>query len=163
MTSEIQKPESQANPWSDLDRTFDAMQRRFAESFGILPFGPFESEPGFRAPRTDVTDTGTAYKVVAEIPGIPKEKLDIRVRGATVEIRAEHEAEKEEKEERYLRRERTYSGYYRAFELRARRRRRREGEGPGRRPRARAAEAEGRRPSRPRARPAAPGARRRPA
>jgi len=117
MTSEIQKPESQANPWSDLDRAFDAMQRRFAESFGILPFGPFESEPGFRAPRTDVTDTGTAYKVVAEIPGIPKEKLDIRVRGATVEIRAEHEAEKEEKEERYLRRERTYSGYYRAFEL----------------------------------------------
>ena len=117
MTSEIQKPESQANPWSDLDRAFDAMQRRFAESFGILPFGPFESEPGFRAPRTDVTDTGPTYKVVAEIPGIPKEKLDIRVRGATVEIRAEHEAEKEEKEERYLRRERTYSGYYRAFEL----------------------------------------------
>jgi len=117
MTSEIQKQESQADPWSDLDRAFDAMQRRFAESFGILPFGPFESEPGFRAPRTDVTDTGTAYKVVAEIPGIPKEKLDIRVRGATVEIRAEHEAEKEEKEERYLRRERTYSGYYRAFEL----------------------------------------------
>jgi len=117
MTSEIQKPESQANPWSDLDRAFDAMQRRFAESFGILPFGPFESEPGFRAPRTDVTDTGPTYKVVAEIPGILKEKLDIRVRGATVEIRAEHEAEKEEKEERYLRRERTYSGYYRAFEL----------------------------------------------
>jgi HSP20 family protein len=117
MTSEIQKQESQADPWSDLDRAFDAMQRRFAESFGILPFGPFESEPGFRAPRTDVTDTGTAYKVVAEIPGIPKEKLDIRIRGATVEIRAEHEAEKEEKEERYLRRERTYSGYYRAFEL----------------------------------------------
>jgi HSP20 family protein len=117
MTSEIQKQESQADPWSDLDRALDAMQRRFAESFGILPFGPFESEPGFRAPRTDVTDTGTAYKVVAEIPGIPKEKLDIRIRGATVEIRAEHEAEKEEKEERYLRRERTYSGYYRAFEL----------------------------------------------
>jgi len=117
MTSEIEKRESPADPWSDFDHAFDAMQRRFAQSFGILPFGPFETEPGLRAPRMDVTDTGTAYKVVAEIPGIPKEKLDIRVRGSAVEIRAENESETEEKEERYLRRERTYAGYYRALEL----------------------------------------------
>ena len=117
MTSEIEKRESPADPWSDFDRAFDAMQRRFAQSFGILPFGPFETEPGLRAPRMDVTDTGTAYKVVAEVPGIPKEKLDIRVRGSAVEIRAENESETEEKEERYLRRERTYAGYYRALEL----------------------------------------------
>ena len=117
MTSEIQKRESNADPFSDFDRAVDAMQRRLARSFGVLPFGPFETEPGLRAPRMDVTDTGAAYKVVAEIPGIPKERLDIRVRGASVEIRAENEAETEEKDERYLRRERTYSGYYRALEL----------------------------------------------
>ena len=117
MTSEVEKRESPADPWSDFDRAFDAMQRRCAQSFGILPFGPFETEPGLRAPRMDVTDTGTAYKVVAEVPGIPKEKLDIRVRGSAVEIRAENESEIEEKEERYLRRERTYAGYYRALEL----------------------------------------------
>ena len=117
MTSEVEKRESPADPWSDFDRAFDAMQRRFAQSFGILPFGPFETEPGLRAPRMDVTDTGTAYKVVAEVPGIPKEKLDIRVRGSAVEIRAENESETEEKEEGYLRRERTYAGYYRALEL----------------------------------------------
>ncbi|HYA71426.1 MAG TPA: Hsp20/alpha crystallin family protein [Thermoplasmata archaeon] len=117
MSTEIQERESYADPWSDFDRAFDAMQRRLAESFGILPFGPFETEPGLRAPRMDVTDAGTAYKVVAEIPGIPKEKLDIRVRGPVVEIRAEHEANTEEKQERFLRRERTYAGYYRALEL----------------------------------------------
>jgi len=117
MTSEIQNRENPADPWADLDRAFDAMQRRLAQSFGILPFGSFETEPGRRAPRMDVTDTGTAFKVVAEIPGVPKEKLDIRVRGTAVEIRAENEAETEEKEERYLRRKRTYSGYYRGLEL----------------------------------------------
>jgi HSP20 family protein len=117
MTNEIQQRESYADPWSDFDRTFDAMQRRLAQSFGVLPFGPFETEPGLRAPRMDVTDTETGYKVVAEIPGIPKEKLDVRVRGTAVEIRAEHETQTEEKEERYLRRERTYSGFYRALEL----------------------------------------------
>jgi HSP20 family protein len=93
------------------------MRRRFEESLGILPLGAFESEVGLRAPRMDVTDTGTSYKVVAEIPGIPKEKLDIRVRGASVEIDAESETETEAKEEHYLRRERAYSGFYRALEL----------------------------------------------
>jgi len=117
MTSEIQPSETYTDPWSDFDHALDAMQHRLAQSFGILPFGPFETEPGLKAPRMDVTDTGTAYKVVAEIPGIPKEKLDVRVRGTSVEIRAEHETRTEASEERYLRRERTYSGYYRALEL----------------------------------------------
>ena len=117
MTHEIQQRESSPDPWSDFDRAFDVMQRRVAEPFGLLPFGPFEAEPGLRAPRMDVADMGTAYKVVAEVPGIPKEKLDIRVRGSAVEIRAEQGTNTEEKDERYLRRERTYSGYYRALEL----------------------------------------------
>lgn len=117
MTSEIQKKETTTDPWTEIDRAFDAMARRFAESFGIAPFASFEHELGVRAPRMDVTDTGSAYKVVAEIPGIPKEKLDIRVRGPSVEIRGEAGTETEEKHERFLHRERTYSGYYRAFEL----------------------------------------------
>ena len=117
MTHEIQTRESSPDPWTDFDRAFDAVQRRVAESFGLLPVGPAETEPMLRAPRMDVADLGTAYKVVAETPGIPKEKLDIRVRGSAVEIRAEQETSTEAKDERYLRRERTYSGYYRALEL----------------------------------------------
>jgi HSP20 family protein len=117
MTTEIQTKESSLDPWTEIDRAFDAMQRRFAESIGILPVDAFETEVGFRSPRTDVTDTGSAYKVVADIPGIPKEKLDIRIRGPTVEIRGETTSEKEETVERFLQRERTYAGFYRAFEL----------------------------------------------
>lgn len=117
MPREIQKRENRADPWTEIDRAFDTMRRRFADSFGILPFEPFEAEIGLRPPRTDVTDTGASYRVVAEIPGIPKEKLDIRVRGPTVEIRGEGGSETEEKAEHYLRRERTYSGYYRSLEL----------------------------------------------
>jgi len=117
MTSEIQRRESVADPWTEIDRAFDSMRRRFAESFGIVPLGTFETEVGLRTPRTDVTDTGTAFKLVAEIPGIPKEKLDIRVRGTSVEIRGETATESEQKEEHFLHRERTYAGYYRAVEL----------------------------------------------
>jgi HSP20 family protein len=55
--------------------------------------------------------------VIAEIPGIPREKLDVRVRGTAVEIRGESGTGTEEKDERYLHRERTYAGYYRVLEL----------------------------------------------
>jgi HSP20 family protein len=123
MTTEIQKRESRVDPWTDLDRAFDAMRRRFFDAWGLQPFGapfvPFEGTPEgfFRVARTDVTDTGPSYKVVAEIPGIPKEKVDVRVRGTMVEIRAESANESEEKEAEYAHRERTYAGYYRSFEL----------------------------------------------
>jgi HSP20 family protein len=123
MTKEIQRKESRIEPWTDFDRAFDAMRARLAEVFGIEPFGtPFSpgESPGaavFRPARTDVSDTGKAYRIVAEIPGIPKDKLDIRVRGSSVEIRGESAEEKEENGTEYVHRERSYAGYYRSLEL----------------------------------------------
>jgi len=117
MTQAIEARTTETESWTDLDRAFDAMHRRFAEAFGITPFGWFDGSPATRAPRTDVSDTGTAYRVVVEIPGIPKEKLDIRVRGTSVEIRGEQANETETKDASYLHRERTFASYYRALEL----------------------------------------------
>ena len=117
MNREIQNRESPIDPWTDLDLAFDAMARHFAEPFGFAPLGGTPADQGVGVPRTDVTDTGKSYRVVAEVPGIPKEKLDIRVRGTEVEIRAESTDESEETEEQYLRRERMYASYYRALEL----------------------------------------------
>ena len=117
MSNEIESTERVTDTWNDIDRAFDAMARHFAESFGVAPFGPTAAELGVGVPPTDITDTGRSYRVVAEVPGIPKEKLDIRIRGAAVEIRGENGTESEQKEANYLRRERAYSSYFRAFEL----------------------------------------------
>ena len=117
MTNEIETRESETEPWTAFDRAFDALRQSFVESFGVLPFSTRDDLDVWRAPRTDVTDTGKTYKILAEVPGIPKEKIDIRVRGPIVEIRGENASENEEKQKPYLRRERTYSGYYRALEL----------------------------------------------
>lgn len=123
MSSEIQKREKRLDPWTDLDRAFDEMRERLFDVWHLPLFGgpvarTEAREVGFfRAPRTDVTDTGTAYKIVAEIPGIPKEQLDIRVRGSNVEIRGESSTTRDEKDAEYVHRERTYAGYYRNLEL----------------------------------------------
>ncbi len=123
MTKAIQPKREEQDVWTELDRQLDAMRSRFFDAWGVTPFGPFSpvtsaGEHGvLRAARTDVTDLGSAYKVVAEIPGIPKDHLDIRIRGAVVEIRGEAAQETEEKKGEYLRHERSYSGYYRSLEL----------------------------------------------
>jgi HSP20 family protein len=117
MTKELATPQTTPDLWTDLDRAFEELSDRF---FG--PFGAGASPPGsdgarLRPARTDVSDTGAAYQIVAEVPGIPKEKLDIRVRGTTVEIRGENAAEKETAERSFVHRERAYQGYYRLLEL----------------------------------------------
>ena len=119
MTKEIQQQDRTPDAPSDFDRAFEELSAHFFEPFGLLPSfgGDRRGGPFLRPARTDVSDTGSAYRVVAEVPGIPKEKLDVRVRGSTVEIRGEQSAETTEHGGSFVHRERLSHGYYRAVEL----------------------------------------------
>jgi len=118
MTNELANQES-PDVWTDLDRAFHELSARFFDPWGLTPTPPGGRAGGafLRPARTDVTDTGAAYRIVAEVPGIPKENLDIRVRGSTVELKGEAIAEKATDGSSYLHRERSYQGYYRLLEL----------------------------------------------
>ncbi|HZY70548.1 MAG TPA: Hsp20/alpha crystallin family protein [Thermoplasmata archaeon] len=109
------------DPWHDFDGWFSDVHDRLWSSFGFVPFAAPERAPaaptGLQAARTDIQDTGKAFRVSAEIPGVPKEKLEVHVRGSNVEIRGEHANGAAEEKNGFVRRERTYSGFYRAFEL----------------------------------------------
>ena len=63
----------------------------------------------------DLIDTGKEYRLCAEIPGIPKDKIDINVDGDSIEISAEAQTESEEEKKGYVGRERTYSKFYRSM------------------------------------------------
>lgn len=119
MTKALAQTQNALDPWSDLDRLFGEMTERFFDPFGFGAAAPASGSDGawLRPARTDVSDTGASYKIVAEVPGIPKEKLDISVRGSTVEIRGEQSQEKSADTSSYVHRERSYQGYYRLLEL----------------------------------------------
>jgi HSP20 family protein len=124
MTTELKKNESQTESGNDVEQLFDEMGRRFYEAFGIRPWGSLwtvesgPQRPVLRPARTDVTDSGTSYRVVAEIPGIPKENLEIHVKGSSVEIRGEKKTDRSVKDgEQVVHRELSQLGYYRALEL----------------------------------------------
>lgn len=108
------------DPWFDLDGWFSDVHDRLWSGFGFVPSAASEPSPktsGLRAARTDIQDTGKAFKISAEIPGIPKEKLEVHVRGPNVEIRGEQSNGADGTKDGFVHRERTYAGFYRAFEL----------------------------------------------
>ena len=67
--------------------------------------------------RTDITETGDAYKLEADLPGFKKEEIKIDIDDDILVIKAEHSEDKDEKDENgsYLRRERYYGSYSRSF------------------------------------------------
>ena len=69
--------------------------------------------------RTDITETGDAYKLEADLPGFKKEEIKIDIDDDILVIKAEHSEDKDEKDENgsYLRRERYYGSYSRSFNV----------------------------------------------
>jgi len=98
--------------WTDMDRLFD----QFRSNFDDLFWNPTTAITE-RTPVTDVADLGDKYEMRLEMPGIPKEDIDIEVDSNCVEISAQHDESKEEKDKNWLRRERSMMSFYRSFEL----------------------------------------------
>lgn len=67
--------------------------------------------------KIEVKENDTAYTVKAEIPGVRKEDIDVRIDGSQVSLSAETKKEKEEKTEHTLRSERYYGYLNRTFTL----------------------------------------------
>jgi len=105
--------------WSEIDRMFDNFRTDFDELF--WPWGqrtyPVTAMTKRRTPPIDVADFGDRYEMHLEIPGIPKDDINIEVTQNTIEISAKHEETKEEKDKNWLRRERSSMSFYRSFEL----------------------------------------------
>ncbi|HLR91716.1 MAG TPA: Hsp20/alpha crystallin family protein [Atopostipes sp.] len=66
---------------------------------------------------TDIKETDKEYIVVAEIPGIPKENIEVDYQNNVLSIMAKYEQDTEEtnKEFNYIRRERSSRSYNRQF------------------------------------------------
>ncbi|MBW9107033.1 Hsp20/alpha crystallin family protein [Paraburkholderia phenoliruptrix] len=68
--------------------------------------------------KLDVTESDTAYSVKAELPGVEKKDIDVKIDGNLVSISAKVERNQEMKDgERVIRRERYAGAVSRAFSL----------------------------------------------
>lgn len=69
--------------------------------------------------RTDIKDAGENYVLQAELPGFAKEDIKLDVKDGILTISAQHDENKEEKDEKtgYIRRERRYGSFCRSFDI----------------------------------------------
>ncbi len=90
----------------DPFRDFDELERSF--------FGNSRAVSGFR---TDVTDTGDAYKLEAELPGFNKDDIKIDIENDCLTISAERSMENKEDKNNFVKRERYYGSFSRSFDI----------------------------------------------
>jgi HSP20 family protein len=101
------------DPFEDIDDLFKGF---FLRPMRVEAAVPGESQ-GLRA-KMDVKENDKAYVVLAEIPGVRKEDIQVAIDGNQVSISAESKREIEQKQgEKVLRSERYYGRVYRAFSL----------------------------------------------
>lgn len=90
----------------DPFRMLDEMDRRF-----------FTNTPTVSAFRTDVVDTGDAFKLESELPGFKKEDIKIDIENDCLTISAERSADHKEEKGSYVKRERLYGVFSRSFDV----------------------------------------------
>jgi HSP20 family protein len=69
------------------------------------------------APAVDIVDEKDQIKVKADLPGMKKEDIDINLDNDILTIKGEKKEEKEIKEKDFVRSERYYGAFHRAFTL----------------------------------------------
>lgn len=103
--------------WAEMDRAFENFRRDLEKSFTSFPSISMPAFPKMPETSCDVIDEGKQLLIKADIPGVKKNEIDLNVTDNSLEITAEHKAEKEEKKKNYLRKERSQVSYYRTVPL----------------------------------------------
>jgi len=95
--------------FQEMDRWFDDFRRTFEGRFWGTSLSRSE-ETGFqvREPLVDLIDNGSEFVVRAELPGVAKEDVDLTLTPDGIELRAEANRSREEKEKNYYYQERSY-------------------------------------------------------
>ncbi|MGZ4926622.1 MAG: Hsp20/alpha crystallin family protein [Halobacteriota archaeon] len=105
-----------SDPFAEMRRMLDTFRVNMEDTIERV-FPSQASLPALKQPRVDILDLGDALQVVADMPGVQKEDIEINLTPERIEISAESSTETERKEEDYTYRERGYASYRRMLDL----------------------------------------------
>lgn len=107
---------------NDIDRMLDAMDRLHSKlNRAYLDYDPSYGEKyGWRTqngiPLTNISESGGAFQVIAEVPGLTKEDLNIRIQGNYLELSGSRQSDAP-KDYKAHRVERNTASFTRSFTL----------------------------------------------
>lgn len=99
-------------PWTggslrkEMERLFD----RFFEPAEMPTLGDW-------SPTVDVSEDKDTITIKAELPGVEQKDIAVSLQDGMLSIKGEKRAEREEKDKRYHRVERSYGAFYRSIQL----------------------------------------------
>ena len=102
------------NPWS----LFDQLQRELN-----MPMSKFDTEENGNvatanwAPAVDIKEDDKAFTLLADVPGVDPDEIEVTMDKGVLTIKGERQSEKKTEEENYKRVERQYGIFYRRFTL----------------------------------------------
>lgn len=88
----------------------------FDRFFGGFALPELKAELDFE-PRFDIKETEDGYEVLADIPGIKPDDIEVTLQDGVLTIQGEKKHEREDKAEKYHLVERSYGRFYRSFRV----------------------------------------------
>lgn len=108
---------------AEMDRLFDDFLSGFpatpftGRGFEIDPWRRLRSTFGETMPTVDVTERDREYRIVAELPGMDENDVDVSVADGVLHLKGEKKQESEEKDENHYVSERRFGSFQRSFRL----------------------------------------------
>ncbi|WP_353683520.1 Hsp20/alpha crystallin family protein [Thermodesulfovibrio sp. 3907-1M] len=103
------------SPFEEIDRLFDEFMRRPFSLF--RSFVPRLREEEIVSPAVDIYEEGDELVVKAELPGIKKEDIEVKITDDYLTISGEKKKEEKVEKKDYYRYERSYGSFSRTFRL----------------------------------------------
>ena len=103
---------SRYEPWSLLNQLHKELDR-------VREGGDSEGSTATAewAPAVDIKEEADKFVLLADLPGVKPEEIDVSMEGGVLTIRGEKRTEAKTEKEGYKRVERTYGSFYRRFSL----------------------------------------------
>jgi HSP20 family protein len=106
------------DPWREMEEMRSQFAKLLGEGLPLKRSGKGEElELTQWLPPVDITEDSKEYTVKVELPGLTKENVKVTVDDGVLSITGERKAEKEEKDKKHHRVERSYGSFRRSFTL----------------------------------------------
>ncbi len=104
------------SPFEEIEKLFEEAWKRPLSLFGSL-MPRLKTETEVIAPAVDIYEEGDDLVLKAELPGLNKEDIEVKVTDDYITISGEKKKEEKVEEKNYYRYERSYGSFSRTFRL----------------------------------------------
>ena len=105
------------DPFRDMTTLQERMNKLFEDSLMRSRSAEHELPMGAWTPAVDIFETEESVVLRADLPGVDLADIDLRIEDSILILRGERKFSKEEKQEDFLRIERSYGSFQRTFRL----------------------------------------------